>query len=242
MPSVPISVRPGLEERHDGVGDEAVERLDVVGHARDQDAGGPALVEADRQRLQVREDADAQVGERALADPADEVGLRVGHRPRRAAPRRRKAITTSTSVAGVVAWRCRRRSPRFASSGGASEAAVPSTSASDASARRARGRGAAARAARAGCAPRVPRRRALAGPLRARCGPAADGEGSQPAHLALARLAREEDLVGQPLLDDLAVELGGVEQLARGRRARRPRRARARRSRRRARSSRAGGR
>ena len=73
--------QPGLEQRHDGVGDEAVQRLHVVGHARDQHAGGAALVEADRQRLQVREDADAQVGEHALADPADEVGLRVGHRP-----------------------------------------------------------------------------------------------------------------------------------------------------------------
>ena len=73
--------QPGLEQRHDRVGDEAVERLDVVGHARDQHARRAALVEADRQRLQVGEDAEAQVGERALADPADEVGLHVGHRP-----------------------------------------------------------------------------------------------------------------------------------------------------------------
>src|SRR5205814_5177201 len=44
-------------------------------------AGRAALVEADGQRLQVLEDADAQVGERALSDPADEIGLHVGHRP-----------------------------------------------------------------------------------------------------------------------------------------------------------------
>ena len=31
--------------------------------------------------------------------------------------------------------------------------------------------------------------------------------GSYPAHLGFQRLAREEDLVGQALLDDLAVEL-----------------------------------
>ena len=73
--------QPGLEQRDDGIGDEAVERLDVVGDARDQHPGGAALVEADRQRLQVLEDLHPQVGERALADPADEVGLQVGHQP-----------------------------------------------------------------------------------------------------------------------------------------------------------------
>ena len=36
---------------------------------------------------------------------------------------------------------------------------------------------------------------------------------SQAGHLALARLARQEDAVGQALLDDLAVELRGVEEL-----------------------------
>ena len=73
--------KTGLEECDDRVGHEAVERLDVVRHARDQHAGRAALVEADGQRLQVLEDADAQVGERALSDPADEIGLHVGHRP-----------------------------------------------------------------------------------------------------------------------------------------------------------------
>ena len=40
--------------------------------------GAVARVEADRERLQVREQLHAQVLERALADPADEVGLQVG--------------------------------------------------------------------------------------------------------------------------------------------------------------------
>ena len=70
-----------LKERHDAVGDERVQRLHVVGHARDQLAGLAALVEADRLGLQVREDPQAQVLQRALADPADEVGLRVRRRP-----------------------------------------------------------------------------------------------------------------------------------------------------------------
>ena len=42
---------------------------------------GPALVEADRHLLQVAEDLQAQVLQRALADPADEVGLRVRRAP-----------------------------------------------------------------------------------------------------------------------------------------------------------------
>ena len=52
----PSSVSVGLEQRHDRVGDERVERLDVVRHAADEHAGRPALVEADRHRLQVGED------------------------------------------------------------------------------------------------------------------------------------------------------------------------------------------
>ena len=70
-----------LEERHDAVGHEVVERLDVVRHPRDQHAGRPTLVEADRHLLQVVEDRQSQVGERTLADPLDEVGLRVGRHP-----------------------------------------------------------------------------------------------------------------------------------------------------------------
>ena len=68
----------GREQRDDAVGDQLVQRLHVVGHARDQHAGLVARVEADRQPLQVAEDLAAQVLQRALADPAGQVGLRVG--------------------------------------------------------------------------------------------------------------------------------------------------------------------
>jgi hypothetical protein len=44
-------------------------------------AGLAALVEADGQVLQVAEDAQAQVLQRPLADPADEVRLQVGRAP-----------------------------------------------------------------------------------------------------------------------------------------------------------------
>ena len=66
------------EHRHDAVGDELVERLDVVGHAADQHPGAAPGEEADRHRLKVDEDALAQVLERAGPDPADQVGLQVG--------------------------------------------------------------------------------------------------------------------------------------------------------------------
>ena len=68
----------GREQRDDAVGDQLVQRLDVVGHARDQHARLVARVEADRQLLQVLEDLPAQVLQRALADPAGQVGLGVG--------------------------------------------------------------------------------------------------------------------------------------------------------------------
>ena len=119
--------QPGLEERHDRVGDEAFQRLDVVGDARDQHPRGAALVEADRLALQVGEDADAQVGQRALADPADEVGLQVGHHPHqqrggeeRDHDQHQRAAVVALDALSIAA---------LASSGGASEAAVPSTSA-----------------------------------------------------------------------------------------------------------------
>src|SRR4051812_19281865 len=40
-----------------------------------------------------------------------------------------------------------------------------------------------------------------------------NGATSQARHRALARLAREEDLVGEPLLDDLAVEGRALQEL-----------------------------
>ena len=67
-----------LDERGQAVLDELVERLDVVGHPADEHAGAIARVEAHRQRLQVGEQLEPQVLERALTHPADEVGLGVG--------------------------------------------------------------------------------------------------------------------------------------------------------------------
>ena len=69
------------EERHDAVGHELVERRDVVRQTRDQDAGLVAAEETDRLPLEVGEDPQPQVLERALADPADEIGLKVGRSP-----------------------------------------------------------------------------------------------------------------------------------------------------------------
>ena len=66
-----------LDERRDAVGDELVERLDVVRQPADDHAGAVALVEAEREPLQVPEELAAQVGEHALAGPAGEVRLRV---------------------------------------------------------------------------------------------------------------------------------------------------------------------
>jgi hypothetical protein len=71
----------GREERLDALRDELVERLDVVGDARDQHARLVARVEADREPLQVLEQLDAQVLERPLADPVDQVRLEVGGAP-----------------------------------------------------------------------------------------------------------------------------------------------------------------
>ena len=48
-----------LDERGDSVGDELVERLDVVRDPADQHAGAVALVEAERQALQVPEEVVA---------------------------------------------------------------------------------------------------------------------------------------------------------------------------------------
>ena len=70
-----------LRERRDAVGDELVDRLDVVRHPADQHAGPVPLVEAERELLQVAEELLAEVGEDPLADPAGHVRLDVGHAP-----------------------------------------------------------------------------------------------------------------------------------------------------------------
>ena len=69
-----------LNEGRDPVGDELVERLDVVRQAADDHAGAIALVEAERQLLEVIEQAAAQVGEHAFAGPARIEGLEVTER------------------------------------------------------------------------------------------------------------------------------------------------------------------
>ncbi len=64
-----------LDQRGEAVGDELVERFDVVRQPADQDAGAVALVEAEREALQVAEEVVAEVGQHPLARPAGEVGL-----------------------------------------------------------------------------------------------------------------------------------------------------------------------
>ena len=59
-----------LHERGDAVGDQRVERLDVVRDPADDRAGAVALEVAEREPLQVVEEADPEVGQRPLADPA----------------------------------------------------------------------------------------------------------------------------------------------------------------------------
>ena len=85
--------RPGehervLDERRRAVDDGAHEGLDVVREPRDDDARPVSLEEAQVEALDVREEADAQVGQDARADPGGQVGLRrrgdpVGHGQRR---------------------------------------------------------------------------------------------------------------------------------------------------------------
>ena len=69
------------------VGDELVERLHVVRDPADDRTRPVALVVAEREPLQVREQPLAQVGEDALADPAGEVRLGGGE-DERADPRK----------------------------------------------------------------------------------------------------------------------------------------------------------
>ena len=150
------------EERDDAVADERVERLDVVGEPRDQHARPPARVEADRHRLQVREELDAQVLQRALADPAGHVGLHVGRAPvdergaheRDDDPRERGEVARRDALVDRQLGQRRRRER-----GGRGEQQRRRTSAP-----RARGTAAAAPRARAACA-------------RARTSPASAGRG-----------------------------------------------------------------
>jgi hypothetical protein len=115
-----------LEQRRQPVGDQLVERLDVVGQARDDHPGAVARVEADRQRLQVLEQLDPQVLQRALADPADEVGLRVGGDPY---THRRGEERDDDQSSAPTSWLLMPSSiASFASGAGASAAPVAATS------------------------------------------------------------------------------------------------------------------
>src|SRR5205823_2646426 len=74
-----------LDEARNAVGDELVERLDVIREPADDHARAVALVEAERESLEVAEKQIAEVGEDPLAGPAGEVGLRRGGADRREA-------------------------------------------------------------------------------------------------------------------------------------------------------------
>ncbi len=67
-----------LDQARDPVGDELVERLDVVRDPADDHAGAVALVEAEREPLQMPEELVAQVGQDPLAHPARQVRVRGG--------------------------------------------------------------------------------------------------------------------------------------------------------------------
>ncbi len=241
---VPISVSPDWNS----VTTESVTRLSSASTSlvmrEISTPGGPRLVEADRQRLQVAEDPDAQVGERALADPADQVGLHVGHHPhqqRRDQERdddqhERSGVVLVDALVDRDFREQRRRERRRGADDQSATIAM----------RARRGRGGAARAARAGCARACPceaRSPVHCGARRAAPpGPRPTDAGSQAAHLRGSAARASGTPVGQALLDDFAVQLGALEQLLVVAAARARGRARARRSRRRARSSTGGGR
>ena len=71
-----------LDEARDAVGDELVERLDVVRDPADDGAGAIALVEAHREPLEVAEELVPEVGEHSLARPAGQVRVRGGKEER----------------------------------------------------------------------------------------------------------------------------------------------------------------
>ena len=205
----------GLEQRHDGVGDEAVERLDVVGHARDQHARRAALVEADRQLLQVREDPHAQVRRARAGRPS-----RRGRSARRSRPRPRARETRNATTISVERRRGRPcwmplSIAALASSGGASDAAVPTTQrdehqhdarAGTGAAGRSRPRRLRPRAARAAQAPAqvVAARRRAARPRRRR---------SQPATSRSRGLRVRKTWSGRPFSTISRYSSDGLEQL-----------------------------
>ena len=69
------------QRRRDAVGDELLERVDVVRQARDDATRALALEVAELEALDVGEQVDAQVGEHAAADPRRRVRLHRHRRP-----------------------------------------------------------------------------------------------------------------------------------------------------------------
>ena len=110
-----------LDEARDPVGDELVDRLDVVRQPADDHARTVALVEAEREVLQVVEKAVAQVGQDPLADPAGQVGLDVAHAPAQEAeeqegaddpPELAQVVLADAVVDGVLGEQRRRERER----------------------------------------------------------------------------------------------------------------------------------
>ena len=133
-------------------------------------------------------------------------------RPRRRAPRpgtRRRRGRASPRSPGTMpsSIAC------LASGAGASDAAVAETAARRTSARRARGRGAAASSSPRSLRPRPPCRAGAGAVVATRRSASA---AHRPATSRLDRLARQEDLVGQALLDDLAVQRATARAARRG--------------------------
>ena len=236
--AAPISVSADREQRDHAVGDELVERLDVVGQPRDH--ARPSCC-ASRSRSTAAAGGVKICSRRSwstrCADPLDEVGLRPGRAPvdDRAEPGTATTITSSAPMSLVLmpgvdrlAGEVRRRQRGR----GASEQRRRTSATTRARyGRSSSSRPRSLRARWSSCAADQPPQRCRAAALTAR-----------PPPSARRGLRVEEDLVGQALLRDLAVEVGLLEQLLVACRARRCARPRAPRSRRPARSSTAGGR
>ena len=165
--AVPPSSQRALRERRDAVGHELVDRLDVVRHPADEDAGAVPLVEAEREALEVAEELLAEVGEDPFADPAGHVRLDVRHAPVREPGERRRRRRRRQRLRAGLAVDARRRART--SRGRAARARSPSRRAG----RRRRGRCARGTAwsaatghsaAVASCSTTSPRPRAAAAP------------------------------------------------------------------------------
>ena len=103
MTAEPTRMSVFCTRRRDAVGDELVERLDVVRDPADDHAGAVALVVAEREPLQVAEEPVAEVGQDPLARPAGEVRLRGARRPGSSTPGRDERDDEPGQELGVAA-------------------------------------------------------------------------------------------------------------------------------------------